>query len=120
MQERTAELTYTWVWGVVGGCMALLALVGVALYAARRALLPPSDAPKLFARVNPEYVSTVYVPDEWEVPRTSIEFIRELGQGSFGMVSVAHTYTSTLKYIVSLSLIGKEILVRRVSNNFYL
>ena len=67
--------------------MALLALVGAALYAARRALLPPSDAPKLFARVNPEYVSTVYVPDEWEVPRTSVEFIRELGQGSFGMVS---------------------------------
>ncbi|CAH0727470.1 unnamed protein product, partial [Brenthis ino] len=84
--ERTAELTYEWVWGVVGGCLALLALVGAALWAARRALLPPSDAPKLFARVNPEYVSTVYVPDEWEVPRASIEFVRELGQGSFGMV----------------------------------
>ncbi|XP_046978161.1 insulin receptor-like [Vanessa cardui] len=84
--ERTAELSYEWVWGVVGGCMALLALVAAGAWAARRALMPPSDAPKLFASVNPEYVSTVYVPDEWEVPRSSVEFIRELGQGSFGMV----------------------------------
>ncbi|CAH2102301.1 unnamed protein product [Euphydryas editha] len=84
--ERTAELTYEWVWGVVVGCLALLALAAAGAWAARRALLPPADAPKLFASVNPEYVSSVYVPDEWEVPRSSIEFIRELGQGSFGMV----------------------------------
>ncbi|KAL0278477.1 UNVERIFIED_CONTAM: hypothetical protein PYX00_000292 [Menopon gallinae] len=47
-----------------------------------------TGVPKLFANVNPEYVSaaTVYVPDEWEVPRKNIELIRELGQGSFGMV----------------------------------
>lgn len=30
--------------------------------------------------------SSVYVPDEWEVPREQISIIRELGQGSFGMV----------------------------------
>lgn len=41
---------------------------------------------KLIASVNPEYVSTVYVPDEWEVPRRNIELHKELGQGSFGMV----------------------------------
>lgn len=41
---------------------------------------------KLIASVNPEYVSTVYVPDEWEVPRKKIELHKELGQGSFGMV----------------------------------
>lgn len=41
---------------------------------------------KLIASVNPEYVSTVYVPDDWEVPRKKIELIKELGQGSFGMV----------------------------------
>jgi hypothetical protein len=29
---------------------------------------------------------SVYVPDEWEVPREQIAIIRELGQGSFGMV----------------------------------
>nr|XP_014967830.1 insulin receptor-related protein isoform X1 [Macaca mulatta] len=28
----------------------------------------------------------VYIPDEWEVPREQISIIRELGQGSFGMV----------------------------------
>lgn len=28
----------------------------------------------------------VYVPDEWEVPREKIRVLRELGQGSFGMV----------------------------------
>ncbi|XP_072941369.1 insulin-like receptor isoform X2 [Epargyreus clarus] len=77
---------YAWVWGVVGGCALLLGAAAAAGWYARRALLPHHDSNKLFASVNPEYVSTVYVPDEWEVPRANIEFIRELGQGSFGMV----------------------------------
>ena len=29
---------------------------------------------------------TVYEPDEWEVDRDKVQLIRELGQGSFGMV----------------------------------
>ena len=29
---------------------------------------------------------SVYVPDEWEVPRDKVNLLRELGQGSFGMV----------------------------------
>ncbi|XP_038167546.1 insulin receptor-related protein [Arvicola amphibius] len=42
----------------------------------------------LYTSVNPEYFSAshMYVPDEWEVPREQISIIRELGQGSFGMV----------------------------------
>ncbi|NXT49514.1 INSR protein, partial [Pluvianellus socialis] len=42
----------------------------------------------LYASSNPEYLSAsdVYVPDEWEVPRDKITLLRELGQGSFGMV----------------------------------
>ncbi|XP_061231146.1 insulin receptor-related protein isoform X2 [Neopsephotus bourkii] len=42
----------------------------------------------LYASVNPEYFSTsdMYIPDEWEVSRERITVIRELGQGSFGMV----------------------------------
>lgn len=28
----------------------------------------------------------MYVPDEWEVPRHNVTLIRELGNGSFGMV----------------------------------
>lgn len=34
---------------------------------------------------DPHFLS-VYIPDEWEVPREQISIIRELGQGSFGMV----------------------------------
>lgn len=47
---------------------------------------------RLIQSVNPEYVPSVYIPDEWEVPRKKIELIKELGQGSFGMVweGVAH------------------------------
>ncbi|XP_013775128.2 insulin receptor-like [Limulus polyphemus] len=44
----------------------------------------PDDV--LYASVNPEYMSTVYLPDEWEVSRDKVCLIRELGQGSFGMV----------------------------------
>ncbi|KFM63996.1 Insulin receptor, partial [Stegodyphus mimosarum] len=40
----------------------------------------------LYASVNPEYMSAIYEPDEWEVPREKIALIQELGQGSFGMV----------------------------------
>jgi insulin receptor len=32
------------------------------------------------------FLCAVYVPDEWEVPRKKIELIKELGNGSFGMV----------------------------------
>lgn len=41
---------------------------------------------RLIATVNPEYDSTAYIPDEWEVPRKKINLLRELGNGSFGMV----------------------------------
>ncbi|XP_040268511.1 insulin receptor-related protein isoform X2 [Bufo bufo] len=46
----------------------------------------PSGA--MYASVNPEYFSAseMYVPDEWEFPRDRITIIKELGQGSFGMV----------------------------------
>ncbi|XP_051549350.1 insulin receptor-like isoform X1 [Myxocyprinus asiaticus] len=42
----------------------------------------------LIASSNPEYLSAndVYIPDEWEVLREKINVMRELGQGSFGMV----------------------------------
>ncbi|KAG8449906.1 hypothetical protein GDO86_016543 [Hymenochirus boettgeri] len=42
----------------------------------------------LYASVNPEYLSAsdMYVPDEWEFPRENITIVKELGQGSFGMV----------------------------------
>lgn len=39
-----------------------------------------------FVTVHRIYKPTVYVPDDWEVPREKITVLRELGQGSFGMV----------------------------------
>ncbi|XP_041975458.1 insulin-like receptor isoform X2 [Aricia agestis] len=82
--EREASTNYLVVWGAVGALGALAALAAAGALYCRR--VSPADGNKLFARVNPEYVSTVYVPDEWEVSRANIQFVRELGQGSFGMV----------------------------------
>lgn len=73
------------VWAGVFGALAVCAAAfGLFIFWKRK----NAGVPKLFANVNPEYVSAaaVYVPDEWEVPRKNIELIRELGQGSFGMV----------------------------------
>ncbi|CAH2989241.1 unnamed protein product [Chilo suppressalis] len=84
--ERTLESGYEWVWGLVGGCLCMALVAGGGVWYARRGVLSPAEANKLIASVNPEYVPTVYVPDEWEVPRNNIQFVRELGQGSFGMV----------------------------------
>ncbi|XP_060783109.1 insulin receptor a isoform X1 [Neoarius graeffei] len=43
---------------------------------------------RLYTSPNPEYLSPdeMYEPDEWEVAREKITLLRELGQGSFGMV----------------------------------
>ncbi|XP_075049385.1 insulin receptor-related protein isoform X2 [Mixophyes fleayi] len=42
----------------------------------------------MYTSVNPEYFSAseMYIPDEWEFPREKITILKELGQGSFGMV----------------------------------
>lgn len=65
-------------------CVVLLACAGVAWYCRRRYM--PVNNLKLIASVNPEYMSMQYQPDEWEVLRDDITRLRELGQGSFGMV----------------------------------
>ncbi|XP_053996085.1 insulin-like peptide receptor [Hylaeus anthracinus] len=41
---------------------------------------------RLIANVNPDYIETKYVIDEWEVPRENVEILEELGLGNFGMV----------------------------------
>ena len=41
------------------------------------------ESAAIFYSVN---CSSVYVPDEWEVDRDKVELLKELGQGSFGMV----------------------------------
>ncbi|ERE87386.1 insulin receptor-related protein [Cricetulus griseus] len=64
------------------GFMLLIMLAALAFFYSKK------RNSTLYTSVNPEYFSAshVYVPDEWEVPREQIAIIRELGQGSFGMV----------------------------------
>ncbi|KDR13786.1 hypothetical protein L798_12081, partial [Zootermopsis nevadensis] len=75
-----------WLVGALVGIAILAAVLCVVVVYLRRRYIPGIPNVKLIATVNPEYVSTVYEPDEWEVPRKMVELLRELGQGSFGMV----------------------------------
>ncbi|XP_037039438.1 insulin-like receptor isoform X2 [Bradysia coprophila] len=71
---------------VIGVILIVVVIVyGFWLYFRRRFGSPVSDL-KLIASVNPEYVGMQYQVDEWEVPRDNVIQLRELGQGSFGMV----------------------------------
>lgn len=72
---------------VCGSLALLLSFVGIGWFFMYRKYSRPVSDLKLIASVNPEYVSMQYHPDEWEVPRDNIIQLRELGQGSFGMVS---------------------------------
>ncbi|XP_062849775.1 insulin receptor a [Trichomycterus rosablanca] len=69
-------------------CIILLLLMGTAgfIYFKRKRMEGPTGV--LYTSPNPEYFNPdeVYVPDEWEVAREKISLLRELGQGSFGMV----------------------------------
>uniref|UniRef100_A0A1B6KAQ3 Tyrosine-protein kinase receptor n=1 Tax=Graphocephala atropunctata TaxID=36148 RepID=A0A1B6KAQ3_9HEMI len=68
-------------------CVVLLVALGFLLFVYHRKQMAQEVAnSRLIASVNPEYVSTMYVADQWEVPRCQIELVKELGQGSFGMV----------------------------------
>ncbi|XP_053558856.1 insulin receptor [Bombina bombina] len=76
---------------VVGIAVAVIAVIVsvlccIILYMKKKNAEGPTGP--LYASSNPEYLSAsdVYVPDEWEVPREKINLLRELGQGSFGMV----------------------------------
>uniref|UniRef100_A0A669EAE2 Tyrosine-protein kinase receptor n=1 Tax=Oreochromis niloticus TaxID=8128 RepID=A0A669EAE2_ORENI len=66
------------IWIVMGPviCFILLLLAGggVFVYFKKRFVF------------NQQATHYMYVPDEWEVPRDKIALLRELGQGSFGMV----------------------------------
>lgn len=65
----------------------ILAIIAFATYCLIQKKYLPSSNMKLIASVNPDYVSIQYTPDPaWEVARENIQQLRELGQGSFGMV----------------------------------
>ena len=75
--------------------LVLMSISGCSFYVCKRKFMRNVPSMRLIATVNPEYVSTAYIPDEWEVPRKKINLIRELGNGSFGMV-----YEGTAKDLV--------------------
>ncbi|KAK2835511.1 hypothetical protein Q5P01_015995 [Channa striata] len=78
------------IWIVIGPviCSILLLFVGGGVFWILKKRQTEGPTGPLIASSNPEYISAndVYVPDEWEVPREKINLLRELGQGSFGMV----------------------------------
>jgi len=68
------------------GCFLLIPLIWITHCIYKKRSMRNVPSVRLIATVNPEYVSTCYMPDEWEVPRKKIRLLRELGNGSFGMV----------------------------------
>uniref|UniRef100_A0A1L8DJW7 Tyrosine-protein kinase receptor n=1 Tax=Nyssomyia neivai TaxID=330878 RepID=A0A1L8DJW7_9DIPT len=70
--------------GVVIPFLTVVAFIGGFLYYQKKVKSVPDL--KLIATVNPDYVSMQYTPDEWEMLRDNITQLKELGQGSFGMV----------------------------------
>uniref|UniRef100_A0A674NPT3 Tyrosine-protein kinase receptor n=1 Tax=Takifugu rubripes TaxID=31033 RepID=A0A674NPT3_TAKRU len=78
------------IWIVMGPviCFILLLCLGIGVFVIFKKKQTEGPTGPLIASSNPEYLSAndVYVPDEWEVPREKITLLRELGQGSFGMV----------------------------------
>ncbi|XP_074000153.1 insulin-like receptor isoform X2 [Rhodnius prolixus] len=82
--EETSTISAYQLYAVILITTSVVSLMCImALYLRRQNRIPSR---KLIASVNPEYVPTVYEPDDWEVARTRVELIREIGQGSFGMV----------------------------------
>ncbi|XP_012259845.2 insulin-like receptor [Athalia rosae] len=71
----------------VGLCFAILAVAVVfvlcLIYKRRQNRMKQI---RLIASVNPDYIETKYVIDDWEVPREDVEILEELGLGNFGMV----------------------------------
>ncbi|CAB1323807.1 unnamed protein product [Coregonus sp. 'balchen'] len=69
-------------------CFILLLFVGGGVFMVYKKKQTEGPTGPLIASSNPEYLSAsdVYVPDDWEVAREKINILKELGQGSFGMV----------------------------------
>ncbi|TNN58058.1 Insulin receptor [Liparis tanakae] len=69
-------------------CFILLLFVAAAGFFMFKKNQTQGPSGPIYASSNPEYLSAndVYEEDEWEVARDKINILRELGQGSFGMV----------------------------------
>lgn len=85
MIHETQSYTIYWVVGLIS---VLVILVSICLCKLKMYLSPNITSMKLIASVNPDYAGVMYKQDDWEVDRDKIVLMQELGQGSFGMVSV--------------------------------
>lgn len=88
VEELPAESSWgSLIWVSICGLLLLIAFtVAATLWWKRRA---KERRLMIIASVNPDYMSAgdaIYVEDEWEVAREKLQLVRELGQGSFGMV----------------------------------
>ncbi|KAJ8011510.1 hypothetical protein DPEC_G00058970 [Dallia pectoralis] len=68
--------------------IVLLILIATGVFVVLKKKQTQGPSGPLYTSSNPEYLSAadVYEPDDWEVGRDKINILRELGQGSFGMV----------------------------------
>uniref|UniRef100_A0A0A9YBQ5 Tyrosine-protein kinase receptor n=2 Tax=Lygus hesperus TaxID=30085 RepID=A0A0A9YBQ5_LYGHE len=81
--EEDSTLTFLH-WALVILTILFIIMVFVVFYFRKQYTKVPDR--KLITSVNPEYVPTVYEPDDWEVSRSRVKLLKEIGQGSFGMV----------------------------------
>ncbi|CAL7939518.1 unnamed protein product [Xylocopa violacea] len=66
--------------------LGVLSMILVVLYIVFKKHQKRKKQERLIASVNPDYIETKYMIDDWEVPRESVEILDELGLGNFGMV----------------------------------
>lgn len=66
--------------------LALFLAVAVFTYLLFKSHQRKRSQERLFASVNPDYMETKYIVDEWEIERSRLEVGSELGLGNFGMV----------------------------------
>lgn len=59
---------------IIGFIIVIGFIIGCIVYI-RRKYAPGVPNMKLIASVNPEYMSTAYVPDEWELPRNKVSVL---------------------------------------------
>lgn len=66
--------------------VVVLLIIAIVLIFLVRSYLKKRTQERLIASVNPDYIETKYIVDNWEVPRENVEILEELGLGNFGMV----------------------------------
>ncbi|XP_033332193.1 insulin receptor isoform X1 [Megalopta genalis] len=66
--------------------VATFSVISITIFVLLRIQHKKKKQERLIAIVNPDYIETKYVIDDWEVPAESVEIVEKLGLGNFGMV----------------------------------